>query len=216
MSDYGCIFVRGNNLGNNWGWRSISKWYISNFSQLIAFSAFLGSISFVFSAQLQTPVARENALLFLQQSSKNVSSRFDIQYYKQCFVRKPEWYYVCSRHHFGESCLFLNTHVLLLIFWRKMCCRKSIGRPSVAWAWGLIFKQLLRFVRCERQSLYKDSLMCAFSFVAWSGQRGVGDKAPLDFIGGRWQFRSSLEVLGKIFRWFQRVDQDRPTFGLVI
>jgi len=68
MSEYGCIFVRRNKLGNHWGWRSISKWYVSNFSWLIAFSAFLGSISFLFSAQLQTPVAWQNALLFLQQS----------------------------------------------------------------------------------------------------------------------------------------------------
>lgn len=199
MSDYGCIFVRRNNLGNNCGWRSISKWYVSNFSQLIAFSAFLGSISFVFSAQLQTPVAQENALLFLQQSSKNVSSGFDIQYYKRCSVRKPQWYWAGSSHRFAESCLFLNAHVVLLILRRKMCRRKSIGRPSVVWARGLIFKQLLHFVRCERQPLYKESLVCVSSFVAWSGQRGVGDKAPLEFIGSRWQFRSSSEVLGKSF-----------------
>lgn len=157
MSDYGCIFVRRNNLGNNWGWRSISKWYVSNFSQLIAFSAFLGSARFVFSVQLQTPVAQENALLFLQQSSKNVSNGFDIHYYKQCFMRKPQWCWACSRHQFSESFSLLpglSTQVVLLRSRRKMCWRKSIRRSSGVWTRGLIFQQLLDIVRCERQSLY--------------------------------------------------------------
>lgn len=161
-------------------------------------------------------MAQENALLFLQQNSKNITSGFDIQYYEWWCMRKPQWSWACSRYQLGEFCLILSTDVVLLSVQSKMCWSKSIGSPSVVWAWGLIFKQLLHVVRWEKTSLYQNSLICGFSFVAWSGQCNTGDKAPLGFTGSRWQFRSSSWRSWKNLCWLQQVEQEWSSFALFI